>query len=259
VSGGASATAIEAPPAPTSVFQLPSDHRLNEIEQRVRRIENARRFHRRHPDTPAARLEPGDAEALDLWTTSGFRWYSAALRAEVPRRYWFFDLYSGLQTPAVKAARRFCEGSGSDDDEEPDVEWPSCLVLLGPAGVGKTVAGVGVLRVSDEDLRFFDVRALSRALMDPAKRDEALDLALTSATILLDDVGAAYVKADSFLEGLLEEIFIHREAHALDTIMTSNLTRRQLDEAVGERVADRLAGPWGSVHELPGKSLRRRG
>jgi DNA replication protein DnaC len=252
---------VEAEPTPTappSIWHLPSDRRLQEIEQRARRVEHAKYVQRRFPDHVAPRLGPGDMEAFDLWTNAGFRWYAAALRAEVPRRYWFADLDNGLQTPAVKAARRFCDGNGLDADEEPDVEEPLCLVLLGPAGVGKTVAGVGVLRVSDDDRRFFDVRALSRALMDPARRDEALDQALTSATILLDDVGAAYVKADSFLEGLLEEIFITREAQSLDTIVTSNLTRRQLEEAVGERVADRLAGPWGSIHELPGKSLRRR-
>ncbi len=112
--------------------------------------------------------------------------------------------------------------------------------------------------VRGQDLAFFDVRSLSRALMDPARRDETLARALEADTLVLDDVGATYIKQDGFLESLIEESFIVRETNPVETIFTTNLTRAQLEGVMGHRVADRLAGPWASVVELRGaKSLRR--
>ncbi len=241
--------ASKPPPAPRafSFHDLPRDAHLLDIANRARRALQTQKVSRSHPKGPSPRIASPDDEALALWH-AGWEWYSRALAASVPRRHWPSDLYQGLQTPAVQKARHFCD----DDDDA-----AGCLCLLGPVGVGKTVAAAGVLRVSGEDIRFFDVRELTRRLMDPLKREEALDAALSTFTIVLDDLGSAYTRADGFLEGLLEQIMITREGQEGLTIVTSNLTRRQLEDAVGLRVADRLAGPWGSVHELPGESLRR--
>jgi len=129
-----------------------------------------------------------------------------------------------------------------------------------PVGVGKTFAGVGILRSARaEDFAFYDIRTLSRALMNPQTRDAALERALSTYRLMLDDVGSTYLKVDGFLESLFEEILIHREQTPCETIITSNLTISQLASVVGLRVADRLAGGWAVLHELPGESLRRRG
>ncbi|MDO8474584.1 MAG: hypothetical protein Q7W02_00070 [Candidatus Rokubacteria bacterium] len=251
-------TAVETPPAAKRVspWAAPSDQHLDEVARYVRSAKRRLADATLNPSDylPEPVLSATELKAIELWETRDYEWYSKAKGAEMPRRYWSSNLYQGLQTPAVRAARQFCEGA---DEEESAGEAASCLGLLGPVGVGKTVAAAGVLRVSGEDIRFFDVRDLSRRLMNPLQREEALEQALSTFAIVLDDIGAAYVRADSFLEGMLEEIFVHREARDGVTVFTSNLTRRQLDDAVGLRVADRLAGPWGSIHELPGKSLRR--
>jgi len=264
-SGARGSTDVETPPAPKrfSPWDVPSDRTLDEIERCAvpakRRLLRSTLYPSDRDRAPV--LSKIEIRAIELWDTRDYEWYWKAKESGVPRLYWRASLDQCIPTAAVAAVREFynVDREPSEDDEDDGAEDPRCLGLCGGPGTGKTYAAVGGMRnVRGQDLAFFDVRSLSRALMDPARRDETLARALEADTLVLDDVGATYIKQDGFLESLIEESFIVRETNPVETIFTTNLTRAQLEGVMGHRVADRLAGPWASVVELRGaKSLRR--
>jgi len=187
------------------------------------------------------------------------------LRAEVVLLTWAIVAHrigvpSGLQratlreatTAAVKEAIAFIEG---------DLAQGHCLVLSGPTGVGKSYAAIGALRAAvglGQRVSFAYFPAFCNALMTPDQRSTALAIAKEPMLILFDDFGAEYTKAGGFLDSLVEELFWHREANNLPTILTTNLTVEQMRARLSERIVDRLRGAWGRVVELPGESLRRK-
>ena len=57
---------------------------------------------------------------------------------------------------------------------------------------------------------------------------------------------------------MVEELFVERELARAWTVFTSNLPEPALITFVGDRVADRLLGPWGRLVEVGGENLRRR-
>jgi DNA replication protein DnaC len=75
--------------------------------------------------------------------------------------------------------------------------------------------------------------------------------ACRAGLLVLDDL-RAMTSAEA---SLLDEVFIRREQEGRPVVFTSNLTRKQLDAALSDRVLDRIRA-WGDVHEVPGKSLR---
>ena len=265
MSGGGErvSTAVETPPVARRVspWAVPPDGVLDEVARYAQSAKGRLNHFKLQPSDHLREpvLSKVELRAIELWDTRDYEWYFKAKEAGVPRRYWHANLDQCIPTAAVAAVREFWNLDHEDRDEDEDDEELGCLGLCGGAGTGKTFAAVGALRSAlGNELAFFDVRALSRALMDPARRDETLARALETQTIVLDDVGAAYVKQDGFLESLLEEVFIVREAKPVETIFTTNLTHPQIEGVMGHRVADRLAGRWASVVELRGeKSLRR--
>lgn len=119
---------------------------------------------------------------------------------------------------------------------------PSCLLLLGNVGVGKThqawgcwphlisLGWVGRWTAVTEQ-QYLD------ALLPGGDRTD-VDAAQTADLLLLDDVGATPLSdwSRSRLFGLLDS----RWAQALPTVITSNLTQRGLAERLGERATSRL-------------------
>jgi DNA replication protein DnaC len=180
-------------------------------------------------------------------------------RLGLPARFLDARFETARPTAAVERVRQYLA--------EDAVEAGRALVLLGGTGCGKTHAVACGLydapaRSSDEyqrprDGRFVFWPELCARLMDPARRAEALAIARLDALLVLDDVGAGYVKEASFLEALIEELFWVREAEVLPTLVTSNLPPDALTSLLGDRVADRLRGEWGGVFSCAGPSLRR--
>jgi DNA replication protein DnaC len=130
------------------------------------------------------------------------------------------------------------------------------LGLLGPTGVGKTAGAVGIINQLVEsirhDQRFMLAGALYRRLHNFTSVGGAMDEATSTRLLVLDDFQPPRPEVAS----LIEELFITREADGRATIVTSNLTKKQLLEVLGDRVGDRLK-VWGEIHEFRGlRSLR---
>ena len=171
-------------------------------------------------------------------------WPRIATRFGIGSRYRNYRLEDSDPTPALREMRDFL-----DDDENRN----RCLVLAGPTGVGKTHAMIAAFREESvwtcaEGLAvYFSMAALARALLGD-DRDEVLESCLEADLLAVDDVGGGvYVKEGGLVETLVEQILIDREANALETWMTTNMTLQAFTSAMGDRVADRiLRGEWGT-------------
>jgi hypothetical protein len=222
------------------------------------RLENLERYHDSY-------WEPGPElrRALELWKGP----YGLADRARgegVPMRHWFAALDPpAKQTGAIVAVRSFVAEAQRPDGRR-------ALVLAGPTGVGKTFAAVAGIKLLGREylhydprragryFAFFHVPELQRRLLDFDEVDDALEEACAPVPIVLDDFDDGFIRVDGRAQPLLEEILWRREAENAVTLVTTNLTRKQLLEIVSDRLADRLEGGWARVVELPGASLRRR-
>ena len=193
------------------------------------------------------------ARAAIMAKISELDWQIHSARLGIPPRLLDARLHRDATqaTDAVKVVRDYCEG---------EMARGHCLVLSGPAGVGKSYAAVAALHtaiVRHYRIGFFYFPTLCTALLDSVRRPAALDCAKESAVVTFDDFGAEYTKqGGGFLATLVEEIIWHREGHNLPTLVTTNLTADQLRERCSDRIVDRLRGSWGRVVELPGASLR---
>ncbi|HUM15843.1 MAG TPA: hypothetical protein VL086_09145 [Candidatus Nitrosotalea sp.] len=220
---------------------------------KIARIRELAARARRAACRPAAAAEEA---ARHLWD-SEYWWYELAARAEVPRMLWHCTV-EGIQSPAVVAVREFYDEGPADGDD--DLDYGRCLGLLGDVGIGKTWAVVAGVRYDGADEAWFlTFPAMLRQLLDPMRRAETSARLREAEPLVIDDFGAgAAFKEGSFLEGLVEELFVERELRRAWTMFTSNLREEALLEWVGDRVADRLLGPWGRLVEVGGENLRRR-
>ena len=258
-------SAINIPDGPSRGFRapllvvpdgLPDEALLAKVRAKAREGWDIRQIAAMSEPDPARRaewLEPAHVQALDLWETQGWRWYDTASRADIPRLYWTARLDGPAieQTPAIQAVRQFWDaGAGRDEG--------SALCLCGATGCGKTFGQVaGIHHSKLRDVAFSPFGRLVRQLLDQDQREEALERAIETDVLMIDDFGAAYLKTDGLAEALLEEMLSERELARKWTCITTNLRETQLVELVGDRIADRLAGEWGRIVEVSGPSLRR--
>lgn len=132
---------------------------------------------------------------------------------------------------------------------------PRSLLILGPTGTGKTWAAYGALRLAVitalrpnragvfhvhgwETVTFADFIASMRPSRtgDPEGRMAELRAV---PLLMVDDLGIA--KATEFTEEVTYRLISGRYDAMLPTIFTSNLPLGQLKEALGDRIASRLA------------------
>lgn len=131
------------------------------------------------------------------------------------------------------------------------------LVLSGGNGVGKTVAAAWALRESAKLGRTIAFRR-AHDLVSLSKFDAgASEIAALKRVNLLvvDDFGAEHFTA--YGQGLLGGLFDARHESYVRTIVTTNLSIKELRAVAGERIADRWRQD-GAVVSVQGQSMRRK-
>lgn len=173
----------------------------------------------------------------------------------VGRRYvtCSFDSYEGK--PQIVAACRSCAAHPFD------------LVLTGDTGTGKTHLAVGVLRelvtnghIHDaDDARFVPVPELLadiRACYRPGGPDERdiMDRYSRLKYLVLDDLGAE--KTSEWSISTLYLIIDRRYRDMRPTIVTTNLSVKEIPVVLGQRISSRLTG--GKIIEIKAGDYRAR-
>lgn len=170
------------------------------------------------------------------------------------------DIFAGGQlraTPSIKAVRESAA---------------TILVLAGPVGVGKTVAGSWWLwdfvhkpdnwRGRDDWWDFLPKKKpvfTTAAELARASRyeDEAMDKLLTSPRLVIDDLGSEYSDAKGFFRSLLDEVVNVRYCMRRPLLITTNISAEMFAERYGERTVDRLR-EFGEFVGIAGPSMRRK-
>lgn len=154
----------------------------------------------------------------------------------------------GGATPALEAVRRWL-------DARPR---PWALVLLGGAGVGKTVAAALAAQralAAGRSVQWVRVAAASRESTfgdEAAARERRWR---TAGLLVLDDLGAEF--ASEAWTAVLDSVLDARWSNNAPTVLTSNVAVPDLRARLGVRVADRLAQE-GRVEACGDVSLRRK-
>ncbi|WP_435131426.1 ATP-binding protein [Actinacidiphila sp. bgisy144] len=142
----------------------------------------------------------------------------------------------------TEIARTGTTGSGG----APGIATGPSLLIAGPTGTGKTHQAYGAIRsllAAGVRLRW---EATTAADLYAAQRPQhgtnpelLLGRLTRSPLLLLDDLGAT--KQSAWTEELTYRLVNHRYNHMLPTLVTTNLPVTELRDAVGDRVASRLA------------------
>lgn len=209
----------------------------------------------RHPGEPWARCIPcrseakatGDAAALAAWTA---------------------------RVQAVECDKRFPPRFRGAAADHPEVlawlarwnanprECPS-LLLAGAVGVGKTHQAYGVLRAAVTGPRPVSWVAttaidMNAALRPGPRRDTEAEMLRyrTAGLLLIDDLGAA--KNSEWVEETTFRVLGGRYDDELPSVFTTNLPIPAIKDALGDRIASRLAETCIRV-VLAGPDRRRTG
>jgi len=174
--------------------------------------------------------------------------------AGVPKRFWecTLDNYQGYQKLKVKIRP---------------------TLISGPAGTGKTHLAVaylrevlinierdeyGILQLGQERGHFLEAVDLFLRLRNSfndqsSGEPEILKPYLESPFLVLDDLGAE--KVSDYVRQSLYLLINKRYGDCQETIITSNLSLKQISENYGDRLASRIAG-MGEEMSLKGKDRR---
>jgi DNA replication protein DnaC len=119
------------------------------------------------------------------------------------------------------------------------------LLLLGNTGTGKSWQAYGAIRAIAEGgvaWRATSAAKLYASLRPGVVEDFEAAFAGWSGVplLLLDDLGAA--KPSTWIEEITYRLIDERYADCLPTIITSNLTPREMEAMFGDRTVSRLAG-----------------
>jgi DNA replication protein DnaC len=183
------------------------------------------------PDTAPAPPVPAPVTALEL------------ADARIPPRY--RDAVADHPRVTAWVAETAAAGRPGPGGTRGIATGPS-LLIAGPTGTGKTHQAYGAVRAlltAGVRLRWeattaADLYAAQRPQQsnDPGRQLWAL---ARCPLLLLDDLGAA--KQSPWTEELTYRLVNHRYNQLLPTLVTTNLPVAELRDAVGDRVASRLA------------------
>jgi DNA replication protein DnaC len=166
--------------------------------------------------------------------------------------------------PAIAAARLFAAQGFVDDPVSK--RYKTGLVLSGPCGMAKTGLLTPVLHAFIErgkSAMWIEVYDLISEIQDgysTGDSNKRLDAARTADIILLDDLGDAD-RAAPETDDRRRIIFLvinHRYNAGLPTLITTNLSGKQLADQFGARVFERIAESclW---LKMAGRNLRMEG
>lgn len=135
------------------------------------------------------------------------------------------------------------------------------LLILGPTGVGKThqaYAAIQAIAAAGISVKWqagsaADLYARMRPRAGADSQNSFTEIA-GAPLLLVDDLGAA--KGSEWTEEITYRLINHRYEHMLPTLITSNVPPGELKEALGDRVASRLAEMCERV-TLRGQDRRR--
>lgn len=174
------------------------------------------------------------------------------LEGMIPARYRMAETNDML---LIKWAQELLAG-----DAESQRTGPSCLIV-GQTGTGKTHAAYGAVRryVHGGGLRVVTPVTVAdlyaRLRPHPAvNAEETFARYANAPVLLLDDLAAA--KSSEWTDEVNYRLLNHRYNAALPTLVTSNVPPARLHEAIGDRVASRLAEMC-EVVTLKGDDRRR--
>lgn len=132
------------------------------------------------------------------------------------------------------------------------------LVLLGPVGVGKTEAAVAACRAAHFaglEVTFAPVVEMLDTLR-PGGPEHALEGLTDTDRLIVDDLGSE--RPTDWTGERLFAVVNRRWLEHTPTIITSNLSPADLEEAVGPRMFSRLVGNDALVLRMTGPDRRRR-
>lgn len=212
-------------------FELPADIDLSSEDESRLRAEIAAEAKR---------------EAIEIAELSKQRHAQRALgRAAIPprfarRNFENYQTESQAQAKALEICKRYAEGfSGLPISEG------SCLMLIGNTGTGKTHLGAAIANnVIAQGYRA--VFTLASSMIDDIRNtwggrgieSDAVKKFVNPDLLIIDDVGSS-ADTDS-VRDLFFKVINARYEQVKPTIITSNLTIEEFENAVGSRVVDRM-------------------
>lgn len=185
---------------------------------------------------------------------------------------------------AIRAPRRF-EGANFDNYEcsndnqskihrtclryastfPNQMEVGRCLIMCGKPGTGKTHLGIAIAKaVASQGVRARYVDALTmfqdvkKTYASYSERTEAevMDFYSSIPLLVIDEIGVQFNSETEKM--ILFEVINRRYGEMLPTIVISNLSRDELESAMGERVMDRLLDNRGLVLPFSWSSERQK-
>ena len=123
------------------------------------------------------------------------------------------------------------------------------LFITGKQGVGKTVFMYSLARKYidlGKDLKIIRLTSWIMELQATYRNNGenpfimAKEVAEFSGTLFIDDLGAE--KSTEYIRQILYYIFDEREQRELKTVITSNMSLKEIDEAIDPRTSSRIAG-----------------
>lgn len=201
-------------------------------------------FHSPMRDEEIAELEKRQAEAERI----------ARYHRQAPERYWneslmTFCTETDAQKKALDTASNFCGAVKCGSFRS--------LVMLGPAGTGKTHLALGIVRECGGLYRLSPnvVEEIRRAKSFSSKETEAdiLEKYGSARLLVIDEIGRGVQAAAE--QYMLYQIINGRYNRRLPTVLVSNQTKKEFLNYVGIAAADRLTES-AQVVEFTGRSYR---
>lgn len=155
----------------------------------------------------------------------------------VPNRYARYTLQSHPDARARKIAGQWISG------EEWREEVGRNLVISGPVGTGKTGIGIGILRhvhFLGVDVMYANVTDILGTMASTRWSHKGSQMAEYHevSLLLLDDLGAEHVK--DWTAAMLYEVIEGRYRNGAPTIITTNKSKKEMRELVGDRIVSRV-------------------
>jgi len=154
-------------------------------------------------------------------------------------------------------------------------DWSAGFMLyssLNAVGVGKSHLAIAAARAGlmlyqprtpgESILAVWDMPSYVKAIKssyDNGGTEQIQRSASEPAILVMDDVGAEYVKTQDWYQGLLYDILNARWLNRKATIITTNLPLDKLGQRIGTRALSRLLSLTGKPIEMAGEDYRMRG